>query len=57
MNRYTVEETYIYEVFADNEEAALEQFQQFMETGEGTETQVAFLDNQQAIFDSEGNEL
>jgi hypothetical protein len=57
MNRYVVEETYIYEVFANDEEAALEQFQQFMEDEDNEETEVKFLENRQSIFDKEGNEL
>ena len=58
--RYTIEETYIYEVEADSQEEAQESFDEFMQadTSEAEdETGVVFLQNTLTVHDPNGKEV
>jgi hypothetical protein len=58
--RYTIEETYIYEVEADTPELAREYFQEFMEasdTDDEEATGVSFCENKLNTYDSTGKEV
>lgn len=54
---YTIEETYIYEVYADTPEQALEQFDTYRESLDEFETDTKFVDNSITIYDQEGKEV
>jgi hypothetical protein len=58
--RYTIEETFIYEVEADTPELAQEYFQEFMQANDtdGEEaTGVSFLQNTLTVHDIDGKEV
>jgi hypothetical protein len=58
--RYTIEETFIYEVEADTPELAQEYFQEFMQASDtdGEEaTGVKFLQNTLTVHDIDGREV
>jgi hypothetical protein len=58
--RYTIEETYIYEVEADTPELARECFQEFMEANTKDDeeyTGVKFCENKLNTYDSTGKEV
>lgn len=57
MTRYTVAETYLYEIVADSLDEALERFHIFMETGDSETTGVVFVDNETATYDESGAAL
>lgn len=54
--KYTLEETYIYEVEADNPEEARDIFQAYMEN-DNPFANVEFLENRQMLFTPEGKEV
>jgi hypothetical protein len=51
---YTIEETFIYQVHADNAEEARELFEAFMSEGQ-EDNGVEFLDNETNIIDPNGD--
>ena len=58
--RYTIEETYIYEVEADSQEEAQESFDEFMQANNKDEeeyTGVKFLQNTLNTYDIDGKEV
>jgi prophage maintenance system killer protein len=57
--RYTIEETYIYEVEADTPELAADYFHEFMQANDRTEeeTGVKFLQNTLNVYDIDGKEV
>ena len=58
--RYTVEETYIYQVEADTPEEAQESFDQFMQANTKDEQEysgVTFLQNTLNTYDMDGKEV
>lgn len=58
--RYTIEETYIYEVEADSQEEAQESFDEFMQANNKDEEEysgVTFLQNTLNTYDVDGKEV
>lgn len=50
---FTIEETFVYQVHADNPEQARELFEAFMSDGQ-EDNGVEFLDNETNIYDTNG---
>lgn len=56
MARYFIQETYVYDITADNPEQAREFFAQWVEDPEGSGVDGDFKENFLDIYDEEGNE-
>ena len=57
MSRYTIAETFLYEVTADTPQEAVELFHEFMESGDSEATGVTFADNELATYNESGAEV
>tara|TARA_R110001606_G_scaffold109813_1_gene235644 strand:+ start:608 stop:778 length:171 start_codon:yes stop_codon:yes gene_type:complete len=55
--KYTIEETFIYEVEADTPEQAQEYFDEFMQSGDEEVTGAKFLQNTLNVYDIDGKEV
>jgi hypothetical protein len=56
LKRYTLEETYLYEVWARDGEEATKLVEDYI-VSEDEDSEVKFLQNMTHVFDSEGNEV
>jgi len=56
MARYFIQETYVYDITADNPEQAREFFTQWVEDPEGSGVYGDFKENFLDIYDEEGNQ-
>ena len=59
MAKYTMVESYIYEIEADNPQQAREHFHQFLQADDETDLDfdAKFVDNQQDLFDENMKEV
>ena len=56
MARYFIQETYVYDITADNPEQAREFFTQWVENAQGSGVDCDFKENFLDIYDQEGNQ-